>query len=322
MYKKVDISHKTIIFIAIFLLGIWIVYHILDLIMLLFVAIIFTSALSPLVQNMQRWKMPKVLGIAVIYIGIILVLGSLLTISFTPLIEQTSRLASDLPATTRNVLLSLNIDPNVVRSEIPDLSKNFLSLSKTLFDNVITIIFLLVITFYLLLEKEDVEKRFATLFIGREQRVKDILEQIEEKLGSWLRGQLSLSLIIGVLVYLGLTILNIEYALPLAIWAGLLEVIPVIGPIIAAIPAVLIALTTSPVLAGAAAAMYFIIQQLENHLIVPQIMRRAVGLNPLLVIIAVAVGGRLLGFGGALLAVPIAVVIQIIVSDFIKQGNY
>ena len=100
-----------------------------------------------------------------------------------------------------------------------------------------------------------------------------------------------------------------------------MEVVPVIGPIISAIPSILIALTISPLLGLAVAVMYFVIQQLENHLIVPQVMKRAVGINPLFVILAIAVGSRLLGFAGALLAVPIAVVIQIIVAEIIEEKN-
>src|SRR3989344_4850682 len=98
-----------------------------------------------------------------------------------------------------------------------------------------------------------------------------------------------------------------------------MEVIPVIGPIISAIPAILIALTISPILAMGVAAMYFIIQQLENHLIVPQVMKRAVGLNPLVVILAIAIGSRILGFAGALLAVPLVVVLQIIAAEIISE---
>ncbi len=319
MPRKIEVSYKTIIFIAVFLFAIWVTYQILDLIMLLFVAIIFTSALSPVIDFLMKYKIPKPLGIALTYIVVLAVLILLLTISFTPLIVQTSNLIAVLPKTINNMAAFGHFDPNVVTSGLPDISKNIFSFSKTIFDNFITIIFILVLTFYLLLEKRDVENRLATLFVGSEERIIKLLEQIEEKLGAWLRGQLFLSLIVGVLVYLGLTLLQIPYALPLAILAGMMEVVPVIGPIISAIPAILIALTISPVLGGGAAAMYFVVQQLENHIIVPQVMKKAVGINPLLVIIAVAVGGRLLGFGGALLAVPIAVVLQIIVTDIISE---
>jgi predicted PurR-regulated permease PerM len=319
MTRRIDISYRTIIFVTVFLLALWIIYQILDLIMLLFVAIIFMSALSPLVEGLQKIKIHKALSIAFIYVVLISLLITLLTISFTPIIEQTSNLIGVLPHTIQQIASFGHIDPGTITSGLPDLSKDFLSVSKGVFDNFLTIILLLVLTFYMLLEKNDVEQRAAALFVGKEERVKRLIEQIEEKLGAWLRGQLTLSLIISVAVYIGLTALQIPYALPLAIWAGLLEVVPVIGPIISSLPAILVALTISPFLGGATAALYFVIQQLENHIIVPQVMKRAVGLNPLLVIIAVAIGGRLLGIGGALLAVPITVVAQVIVSDIIKD---
>lgn len=319
MSRRVDISYKTIIFITAFLLGLWVIYQILGLILLLFVAFIFTSALSPIVNVLHKYKIPKALGIAMVYLVIVLGLGSLIAISFTPLITETGNLMSALPNVLNSLLVFGHIDPNVINSQIPDLSKSFVTLLQAFFNNFITLIFLLVITFYLLLEKDEVERRAAKLFVGNEQRIKNLFEQIEEKLGSWLRGQIALSVIIGVLVYIGLLLLQVPYALPLAIWAGLLEVVPVIGPILSSLPAILVALTISPVLAGVTALTYFVIQQLENHIIVPQVMKKAVGLNPLLVILAVAIGGRLLGFGGALLAVPIAVVLQIVVTDLVSE---
>jgi predicted PurR-regulated permease PerM len=121
--------------------------------------------------------------------------------------------------------------------------------------------------------------------------------------------------VVGVLCYILLFSLQIPFALPLAILTGLMEVVPVIGPIISAIPPILIALTISPAVAIFVAAGYLVIQQFESHIIVPQVMKRVVGLNPLVVILAIAIGGRLLGISGALLAVPIAVVVQIILEE-------
>ncbi len=318
MNRRVDISYRTIIFIAVFLLALWIIYQILDLILILFVATILVSALSPLINSLIKLKVPKGLAIALVYLVILLGIGTLLTFSFTPLIVETSNLISVLPGTINQLFSLGHIDPELVKSQIPDLSRNFLSFLQATFSNFISVIFLLVLTFYLLLEKDEVEKRAAKLFVGHEQRVLNLFKQIEEKLGSWLRGQLFLSILIGIFVYFGLIIIQVPYPLPLAIWAGLLEVIPVIGPIISAIPAVLVALAISPVLAGATVLTYFVIQQLEGHIIVPQVMRKAVGLNPIIVILAVAIGGRLLGLGGALLAVPISVVLQIIATDIIE----
>lgn len=318
MPRKIDISHKTIIFITAFILGLWLIYLIKDLLIILFVSMILMSALSPIVRFLIKFRLPKALGIAITYIIIIGFVSGLLALVLPPLLEETRKLFITLPPYLDRLLEIGAINKSVLQSQLSDLSRNAFSITLAIFDNLLTIIFLLVLTFYLMLERESLESRAAALFIGREERVKKLIVKIEEKLGSWFRGQLFLSLAIGLLTYIGLFFLGIPYALPLAVLAGVLEVVPVIGPIISAIPSILIALTISPFLSTGVAAMYFVIQQLENNLIVPQVMRRAVGLNPLVVILAIAVGSRLLGLPGALLAVPIVVVIQIIVTEIIE----
>ena len=318
MPQKIDISHRTVIFTAIFILALWITYLIRDLLIILFVAVIFVSALSPLVEALIRLKVPKVLSIAITYIIIIAIIAGLIVSILPPLIEQSTRLIVASPSLIAQFFNITNIDKSVFSSELTSFSKNLFSITISIFDNLLTIVFLLVLTFYMLLDKDNLESRFASLFRSREERIRISIIKIEGKLGAWLQGQLILSLLIGVLSYIGLTILGIPFALPLALIAGIMEVIPVMGPIISAIPAIFLALTISPVLSVGVAAMYFIIQQIENHLIVPQVMRRAVGLNPLVVILAIAIGSRLLGIPGALLAVPMAVVFQIIAAEVIE----
>lgn len=319
MPKKIDISHKTVFFVTAFILALWLLFLIRDLLIIIFVGLILMSALTPLINLMGRFKIPKPLGIGITYIIIIGVLGGGIALILPPLIEQSSKLVVTLPQLTAQFLNITNIDRSVFQSQLTDLSKNVFSITLAVFDNLLTIIFLLVLTFYLLLERDNLENRISVLFLGREERVRKLIIQIENKLGAWLRGQLLLSVIIGMASYIGLTILNIPYAIPLALLAGIMEVVPVIGPIISALPAIAIALTVSPILGLGVAAMYFVIQQLENNLIVPQVMKRAVGLNPLVVILAIAIGSRLLGFAGALLAVPIAVVLQILVAELVEE---
>lgn len=318
MPQKIDISHRTVIFTAGFILALWIIYLIRDLLIILFVAVIFVSALDSLVKFFIKLKLPKVLSIALTYLIIIAAVAALIISIVPPLVEQSSRLIVAAPSLVAQFFNITNIDKTVFSSELTSFSKNLFSLTLSIFDNLLTIIFLLVLTFYMLLEKEDLESRIASLFKSREERVRKSMIKIEEKLGAWLQGQLILSLLIGILSYIGLTILNIPYALPLALIAGIMEVIPVIGPIISALPAIFLALTISPLLSVGVAAMYLVIQQMENNLIVPQVMKRAVGLNPLVVILAIAIGGRLLGIPGALLAVPMAVVFQIIATEIIE----
>lgn len=319
MNHKIDISHKTIFFLTAFLALLWGLFLIRDVIILLFVAVIFMSALSPIVSRLERLKVPKSLAIALIYVVIIAVISGLVAFVVTPFTEQTATLTTNLPQYLMTIIPETGlIDRSVVQQEFGNFSKNALEVSVTIFNNFLAFISVAVLTFYLLLERENLDKLLSQFFLRKEERIKKMTKRIEEKLGSWMRGQIALTLIIGVASYIGLTALGVPYALPLAIFAGIMEIVPVIGPIISAVPAIMIAFLISPLTAGLVALMYFFIQQLENHLIVPQVMKKAVGLNPLVVILAVAIGGRLLGVSGALLAVPITVVAQIITEDLIN----
>src|SRR3990167_3435976 len=228
MIHKIDISHKSVFFIAIIILSLWLIYLIRDLLVILFVAVILMSALSPLVKFFVKLKLPKPLGIAITYIVIIGLLAAVVASILQPLIEESTKLVVMLPSVAGQIFSITNIDKSVFQSGLTNLSKNVFSITLAVFDNLITIIFLLVLTFYLLLEREKLETRIASLFVGKEERIKKSIVAIDEKLGSWLRGQIFLSVIVGLLSYIGLLILNIPYALPLALIAGVLEVVPVI----------------------------------------------------------------------------------------------
>jgi len=204
--------------------------------------------------------------------------------------------------------------------QISGLTTNVFRATLGAFSIVLNFFTMLVLTFYLLLERRHM-RVFLKNMLGEElkERVVQVILKIESRMGAWVRGELSLILVIGVMSYIGLLLLNIEYALPLAILAGLLEIIPIVGPIISAIPAIIIAISISPnpwVAALAVGGLYFVIQQLENHLIVPAIMKQSVGIPPVITIIAILVGGQLGGIIGALLSIPIFICLQILVQEF------
>lgn len=273
------------------------------------------SALNPLVERLKKWGLPRILGVVLVFLVSLGSVISLLTLGLSPLVSQTSNLLQRLGETINSLLQANIIDQSVIGGELSKFSSQVVSITFDVFKNIISWVSVLVVTIYMLLDRQKMENYVTSFFGSRQDKVKLLLQKIEDKLGAWLHGQLLLSLIVGTLVYIGLFLLGVEFALPLAIIAGLLEVVPVIGPIISAIPAVLLGLTVSPLFALLVAGLYLAIQQLENQIIVPQVMKRAVGINPLLVILAVSVGGRLLGIAGALLAVPIAVVIQLIIQE-------
>lgn len=315
MTRRIDISSKTVIFIAAFGILLWILFHILDIILLFFVAFILMSALAPLVHHLRRIGVPRILAVLLVFFLTLGAIIGLLTAGLSPLLSQTSNLVQRLGDALSSLLRTNIIDQSVIQQQMSNFSSQLLGLTVDFFKNLISWVSVLVVTIYMLLDREKMEDYAASFFGKRQEQIKILLNKIEDKLGSWLRGQAVLSAVVGVLVYIGLVVLRVEFALPLAIIAGLLEVVPVIGPIVSAIPAILIGFTVSPLFATLIGGLYLAVQQLESHVIVPQLMKRAVGLNPLLVILAVSVGGRLLGIAGALLAVPIAVVIQLIVQE-------
>ena len=143
-----------------------------------------------------------------------------------------------------------------------------------------------------------------------------IIKKVEFKLGKWFVGQLALGFIVGLLSYIGLTILGIPHPLILAIIAGTMELVPYIGPTLASIPAIIFAFTVSPLLAALTLVLYFLIQQFENYLIVPKVMEKSVGLHPVIIIIAMLIGGQLAGILGVILAIPVTTIASIILEEF------
>ena len=160
------------------------------------------------------------------------------------------------------------------------------------------------------------------LLLGKEKSksLVNTLNLIETKLGGWARGQLLLMLAIGVVTYIGLLVLGIPYALPLALLAGIFEMIPFIGPIIAAIPAIILGFSASPFLGFATLTFAILIQQLENYVFVPKIMEKSTGVSPIIILIGLAVGYRLAGITGTIISVPVIIIIQTLLQERLKDN--
>lgn len=325
MPRKIEISHRTIIFTFLLIGIIWLVVQILPIILGLFVSILLMTALNPVVDKLTRVKIPRAVAIFLVYIIFIgIIVGGIVSV-VPPLVDQTTNLVNRMPSLfdeSARWLQSVgvkNIDGDLVARQVSQLGSvpaNLVSFTISFFSNIVTIFSILVVTFYLLLERKNLDDYLLVLFgQGEEQKAKKFVDQVESNLGSWVRGELTLMLIIGVMTFIGLTLLGIPYALPLSILAGLLEIVPTIGPVISSVPGVLIGLTISPVMALATAALYFLVQQTENSLIVPKVMQKATGINPLFTIIVLAIGFKLAGVSGAILAVPILIVLRVIAIE-------
>ncbi len=216
------------------------------------------------------------------------------------------------------VIFNAQFDPNVVGSYLNSVPSNLLKIAAGAFSNILDILALFFLSYYLVLERPNLHKYLLRFFENHnaEERAEGLVLAIEHQVGGWVRGELLLMAVIGVMTYFGLVLLGVPYALPLAVIAGLLELVPNLGPTMAAIPAIIIGLTISPVVALGTLIMAVIIQQLENNFIVPKIMQSATGTQPLITILVLLVGFTLGGIPGAVLGMPIYLTIQTIIKAF------
>lgn len=322
MTSKIEISHRTIIFTVVLLLALWVLFQIRDILFLIFIAFILMTALRPLVDWLSWVRVPRIIAILLIYGLVFGFFGVSLAGTIPTLVIQSTKFTQELPTFLTKVLPYWNIDAGSLSQQIAPISENILKLTVGIFSNVITTLTVLVFTFYFLLERKKLEAMLVNL-MGEEagERVLFTLKEVESRLGTWVNGQILLMALVGISVYFGLTLLHIDFALPLAIIAGVLEIVPMIGPIVSAIPAVLVALTMSPFLALSVVALYFIIQQVENNILVPLVLKKSVGLSPIITIFALMVGGRLAGIVGAVLAVPIVLVLQVVIRAFLVPSS-
>ncbi|PIU02121.1 hypothetical protein COT66_01570 [Candidatus Shapirobacteria bacterium CG09_land_8_20_14_0_10_49_15] len=322
MPHKIEISHRTIIFAVVFLLSLVLLYQIRQILVLMFIALILMSALNPTVRKLEQIRVPRALAVVMIYLLIFLIFGLAIAGVIPVLIEQTASLISRLPEYLEALRLGGQlsmIDQNVINSQLNQwgsIPANLLKITASIFGSLTAFLVVMVITFYLLIERQHLDRYLAILFGGDGvDRARAFVDRLEHRLGGWVRAQLALMLIVGVVTYIGLRLLGFEFALPLAILAGLLEIVPNLGPTLAALPAVLAGLAISPLMALTVAAFYFLVQQVENSLIVPQIMARGVGIRPLAVIISLAIGANLAGLLGIILAIPFFILVRVILEE-------
>lgn len=326
--------HKLYVFLmqrqvilALFLIAAgWLALQLRGIIASIFISYIIMAALHPAVEYLKKRGLPNVFAVLIPYVSAIIIFVVIIfpLIPFT--VSQVQTLVSDLPfyadqaAKTLGFGLDANAIEEAVTSEVGNIGKNAVDVTSKVFGGVFLIVTTLIVSFYLLLYQKEFKHFIADMFHKDDrEKVFSTLTQIDDKLGAWLRGQLLLGIFIWLLTWIVLTVLGVPFALSLAILAGLLEIIPTLGPTIAAIPAVIVALTVSPTLALLVAVAYIVIQVIENNFLVPKIMQKAVGLNPVIVIIAVVIGANLMGFVGALLSIPFTVLAIMVLTAVKKE---
>lgn len=328
----VNFSFTGLLRILLVVLLLLFLYQVLDTLALVFVAIILSTALDPWVDWMQlRARIPRTLGALLIYLVIFFVISLVIVLMVPPLADQLFRLASSLPYYYGRLVAGFSVGGQFNDQVSAALQQLLQSLATSLagatgsifgtlagiFGGLVQLVATLVMTFYLLVQENGLKRFIRSITPARyHNKTVEVMDKIQEKLGWWLRGQLLLMVIIGVLDYIGLVALGMDYALILALWAGLTEVIPYIGPVLGGIPGVALALSISPWRALWVLVLYIVMQQLENNVIVPLVMKRSVGLNPVVSIMVILIGYRLAGVVGALMGIPVATAVAVILSEF------
>jgi predicted PurR-regulated permease PerM len=331
--NSINISSSTIIRTILIGFCFYLVYILRDILLVVLTAVTLTAAIEPLNKMLVKKKVPRVLSVVMIFlsIGLLVALGFYF---FLPtFITDVLGILESLPryVDTTNLLSPLSDTsfggslPNLsIRNIVDSLSSTFSDVTGGLFTTIsgffggiISFILIVVLTFYLSVQNDGVGNFLRVITPDHyETYILDLWRRAEKKIGLWLQGQLLLGIIIGILTFLGLSILGVKSALFLSLIAMVLELIPIFGIVLAIIPAFAVALSDGgATLAFLVLGLYVIIQQFENHLIYPLVVRKIVGIPPILVILTLIIGLKLAGFIGIILSIPAAAIIIEILND-------
>lgn len=323
------------------LLGAWVLTQLTTIILIIILGLVFAAAIEPLVYRIRRGGIPRAQAIVLAYVLVFGIVGGILSFIVPQFIRQFTELNTAIPGifqTLREQTASSNVElirttgyQTVLRIEVaynsfrnsPSIAQDqAFGLASSIAGGLFIIASMLIVAFYWLTEKATAKRLVLDLFpLRRRARAHAIWDEIEFRLGGWTRGQLTLMAIIGTVSGIGFFIIGVPFWLALAFLAGLTEAIPYIGPIIGGATAFLVALSDSTHKALAVAVFVFALQQIEGNVLVPRVMKNAVGMSPLTVTIAVLVGGVLYGPVGTLLAIPLGAVAQVLIMNATRLND-
>ena len=304
--------------------------------MLIYVSALIAMGFSPLVRLIERpgtrggrWRVPRWLAILFIYLAVVAVIGLVCLAVIPPLVAQAASLWEKMPREfnrlqgfliryklmTRPITLAEAVQSAPNGSGSNAVGTVLVALSS-LIGGVFGLITILILSFYLLIEAEPMFEyvvRFVP--VGRRADVATAARQAVLKVSAWLRAQFVLAGVMGIFAAIGLGLMGVPYFYVIALVAAIGETIPIVGPVVGGIAAVGVAITVSPQLAMMVGVYFLILHQLEANILVPKIMERRVGVSPVAVLVALLIGGALWGIVGAILAIPTAAILSIVIED-------
>lgn len=330
-----DVSITTILKVVVVILALSFLYLIRDIVTIFIVALILATIISPFAEWFAKKRIPRAVAVLLIYIVLIGLLSFVVTLLIPPLIEQSGQLFENLSSFTKTFIERVEPLKNLISNNaaqtgssstlesieagLPKALSGVFSTVTGVLGGIVSFVLILVLAFYMVIEGDALKKFFRSVAPERYQpHLVGLMTRAQHKMGLWLRGTLVLGFIVGILVYVGLVILGVKYALVLAILAGILELIPYLGPPVSAIPAVILAFSQTPAKGLLVLILYIVVQQLENHILVPKILQKVIGLNPVVSILSMGIGFQVAGVLGALLSIPVATAATVFIADFIE----
>lgn len=334
----VNISSASIVKLLVIIIAFYLVFFLKDIVLIVLTAIVLASAIEPGTVWFVKRRIPRTLSVLFIYVAtLILFVGSFYFL-FIPLLNESASFLQGLPEYSSALQagessgggglfgdftegFSLNAIVHEVNTALSNLSTGLVGIVEVIFGGVLSFILIIVLSFYLAVQEDGVGKFLRIIApLKHEPYIISLWKRAKEKIGLWMQGQLLLAIIVAVLVYLGLTLIGVRHALLLAVVAGLFELIPLFGAFLAAAPAIAVAFMDSGLtIALVVAGLYIIIQQFESQLIYPLVVKKVVGVPPIISIIALIVGAKLAGFLGIILSVPVATVLMELLNDYEKR---
>ncbi|HEU0116558.1 MAG TPA: AI-2E family transporter, partial [Thermomicrobiales bacterium] len=328
---------------VLFVLGaVWLLIQIREIVLLLILGILLAAAIEPIVNRLRRAGLSRGQSILVVYGAIVVAIAALLALVVPPLYQQGYGFVTHIPdflaqfrqqaaassnpalrdAGVRSLDRALALYDSWLKE--PPIQATQVTQAIAFLTSFVGVVFttfsVLIVAYYWMTEKGIIKRVVLGLVpLARRDRAHRLWDEIELRLGGWARGQLVLMLAIGVSATIAYAVLQLPFWFLLGIWAGLTELIPFIGPWLGGGLAFIVALTDSWQKAVAVAIVVVVLQQLEGSVLVPRVMKNAVGLTPLAVILAILIGGTLLGPLGALLAIPVAAAVQVLVADLLRE---
>ncbi len=330
---SIQISSWTVLKIVAILGGLFLLYFLSDIVAALLFAVIVASAMEPVIEWLRVRKIPRLLSVVLVYLVVILALFLLVYFVFPPIVQDLGGLVQAYPLLEQQVLSGIKNLPftDLFSDNIQEIlhapslfvdkiGGGIFGFASAAFGGILSFILIIVFSFYLAAQERGIESflRLVTP-IEYEPYVLGLWSRSQRKLGRWLRTQLLLGAVVGVLVFVFLTLLGVRHAFLFSILSAVFEIVPVVGPILAAVPGIIFGFLDSPLTGLLTVILYTLVQQLESHVIVPVVMRKTVGLSPLVIIIALLVGGKIGGIFGILLAVPVTSIVAEFINDWDKK---